>query len=268
MANLRFSTVRLKTGPLIHYAEQGDADGAPILFLHGWPDSWFSFSRILPLLSRRIRAVVPDQRGFGASERPDGDYSIETFAADALALLDALSIKRAAVVGHSFGTFVARGAAIAGPQRVSRMVLIGSGYSGANQVTREVQAGLRDLSDPVPIEFARDFQASTAFAPLPEAFFERLVVESLKLPARLWRAVFDGIIAYDDTARLGQIRTPTLIVWGEQDGLFPRTDQDRLLSAIPGSRLIVYPETGHCPNWERPERVAADLDTFLGVGPG
>ena len=55
-----------------------------------------------------------------------------------------------------------------------------------------------DLQDPVPMEFARDFQASTAYLPLPESFFERIVAESLKLPARLWREVFDGLLAYED----------------------------------------------------------------------
>jgi non-heme chloroperoxidase len=55
---LRFATVRLTTGPQLHYAEQGDADGDPLVFLHGWPDSWFSFSRVFPLLPPRLRAVA------------------------------------------------------------------------------------------------------------------------------------------------------------------------------------------------------------------
>lgn len=59
MSDVRFATVRLGTGPRLHYAERGDPDGQPILFLHGWPDSWFSFSRVLPLLSPRLRAIVP-----------------------------------------------------------------------------------------------------------------------------------------------------------------------------------------------------------------
>ena len=61
-----------------------------------------------------------------------------------------------------------------------------------------------------------------AYVPLPGAFFERIVAESLKLPARLWRAVFDGILAYDDAAQIGQIKAPTLLLWGERDVLFPR----------------------------------------------
>jgi non-heme chloroperoxidase len=122
---------------------------------------------------------------------------------------------------------------------------------------------MRDLQDPVPPEFARDFQASTAHVPLPDWFFERIVAESLKLPARLWRQILDEVIAYADAAPLAQITAPMLLLWGEHDALFSRTDQDRLLAAIGGAELRVYEDTGHCPNWERPERVAADLQAFL-----
>ena len=263
MTSLRFATVRLTTGPRLHYATQGDADGAPIIFLHGWPDSWFSFSRVLPLLSPRLRILVPDQRGFGDSERPGSGYAIDDFAADVVALLDALRVERAAIVGHSFGSFVARQVAIAHPERVARLALIGTGVSAATPPVREAQAALRDLGDPVPLEFAREFQASTAYAPLPAAFFERLVAESMKLPARLWREVLDQLVAYADAANLARISAPTLLLWGQHDALFPREDQDRLVAAIRGAALTIYPEIGHCPNWEDPERVAADLQSFL-----
>jgi non-heme chloroperoxidase len=124
---------------------------------------------------------------------------------------------------------------------------------------------MRDLPDPMPRQFAHDFQASTAYLPLPESFFERIVDESLKLPARLWRDVFDHLLSHDHAGHLARIASPTLLLWGEQDALFPREDQDRLARTIPGATLTIYPETGHCPNWERPERVAADLVKFLSI---
>jgi pimeloyl-ACP methyl ester carboxylesterase len=71
------------------------------------------------------------------------------------------------------------------------------------------------------------------------------------------------LLAHDDGAGLAQITAPTLLIWGEREALFPREDQDRLVAAIPGARLIIYPQTGHCPNWEHPEQVAADLVAFL-----
>jgi non-heme chloroperoxidase len=149
------------------------------------------------------------------------------------------------------------------PERVERLVLIGSAATAANEVLFEVQASMRTLQNPVPAELAREFQASTAYAPLPEAFFEQLVAESRKLPSHLWREVLDDVIAFDDAADLRRITAPTLLLWGEHDALFPRQEQERLVASIPDARLLVYPETGHCPNWERPERVADDLDAFI-----
>jgi non-heme chloroperoxidase len=204
-----------------------------------------------------------DQRGFGESERPDSGYTFDDFAADAVALLDAVRIEKATIVGHSFGSFVARRTAIRRPDRVSRLLLIGTGFTGGNAVTREVRASLKDVPDPAPADFARDFQASTAYLPVPPEFFERVIVESLKLPARLWRAVIEEIVAYEDSAELARITAPTRLIWGDRDALFSRDDQDRLVTRIRGADLTVYPETGHCPNWERPERVASDLQSFV-----
>jgi len=258
---VRFARVRLSTGPELHYAVQGT--GAPVVFLHGWPDSWFTYSRVLPLLPPDLRAFTPDQRGFGDSERPAHGYAITEFAADVLAFMDAMSLTRASIVGHSFGSFVARAVAIAAPDRVERLVLIGTGISKGNAVIDEVCAAMVELRDPVSEDFAREFQASTAYVPLPEDFFDRIVAESLKLPARLWRAVLDSVAAYDDLSQLERITSPTHLLWGDQDALFPRRHQNRVLASITGATFTVYEETGHCPNWERPELVAADLATLL-----
>ncbi len=90
-----------------------------------------------------------------------------------------------------------------------------------------------------------------------------MIAESLKLPAPLWREVFNGLLAYDDAEQLAGIAAPTLLIWGERDALFPRSDQDRLMAAIRNATMRIYEETGHCPNWERPEQVAADLRAFV-----
>jgi pimeloyl-ACP methyl ester carboxylesterase len=247
----------------LRYAEAGKPEGQPVVFLHGWPDSWFSFSRVLTALPDDIRAIAVDQRGFGDSDRPQSGYTIREMAGDVLAFLDALEIERASLVGHSFGSFVARQVAIARPDRVDDLVLIGTGYTASNDVMRDLQNALRDLPDPVPVEFARDFQASTAHRPLPADFFERIVTESLKLPSRLWRLALDGLVAYDDTRELQRIQARTLLLWGDRDALFSRVDQDRFMEALPHARLRHYEETGHCPNWEQPERVAADIASLV-----
>jgi non-heme chloroperoxidase len=99
--------------------------------------------------------------------------------------------------------------------------------------------------------------------PLPEPIFERLVAQSLKVPARIWQAGLEGLLGFDDAAELGRIVAPTLLLWGERDGLFSREEQERLAAAIPGARLQVIPETGHSPHLERPERVANGFDAFM-----
>ena len=259
------SVARLRTGVEVRYMEQGPREASEvILLLHGWPDSSFSFSRVLPALAPdRYRAVAIDQRGFGESERPASGYAIDDLAADAVAFLDALGIAEATVVGHSMGSFVARRVAELHPLRVRRLALIGSAISANNEVLREVAELVREVSEPVPVDFTREFQAGTLYAPVPEAFFDALVAESRKAPARVWRNVIDGVLAFDDASQPRDITAPTLVLGGEHDALFSVAEQTALAAAIPGARLTLYPDTGHCPNWERPERVAADLDTFI-----
>ena len=212
--NSRYVTIA--TGPRLHYAEHGDA-GDAIVFLHGWPDSWLSFSRVAELIPNGYRSLLLDQRGFGESERPDAGYSVGDMAADVAAFLDELSIERATIVGHSFGSFVARRVAIDYPARVERLVLIGTGWLA--QTTCYVKCTRRCAISPDPVsrDFARDFQASTAFAPVPEPFFEQLVTESLKLPSRLWPELLGSIVKYDDRSELGGISAPTLLLWGDRD---------------------------------------------------
>jgi pimeloyl-ACP methyl ester carboxylesterase len=206
------------------------------------------------------------QRGFGESDRPQRGYTVDHFAEDAIAFQDAVSVGRATYVGHSFGTFVARRAAQLHPRRVAGLVLIGSAMTPNNDVTREVLQSLDALLHPIPLDFVREFQASTLRIPVAQAFFERLVQESSKAPARVWRETFEELLNFDDQAKLGQITAPTLLLWGEHDALFAdRSEQERLAATIPNARLIVHGDTGHSPNWERPERVAHDIQAFLGL---
>jgi pimeloyl-ACP methyl ester carboxylesterase len=98
--------------------------------------------------------------------------------------------------------------------------------------------------------------------PNSHALRDRLLV--LLQPGRTVAAAGGSLLlAYDDAEQLARIAAPTLLIWGERDALFPRDDQDRVMVAIRGATLRIYPETGYCPNWERPEQVAADLSGFL-----
>jgi pimeloyl-ACP methyl ester carboxylesterase len=248
----------------LHVAEAGNADGEPVLFLHGYTDSWLSWSPVLERLPEGIRAIVPTQRGHGDSERPPCCYRFGDFSTDVVALMDVLGIARATVVGHSMGSFVAQHVAIDYPERVSRLVLVGSGATIRTPVLLEFADVVRTLADPVDPAFIREFQAGGAAMPLPDAFLDGVVAESGKLPARVWRGVADGLLAGDAKDALHRIVAPTLVVWGPHDALFGSSDQDALLRALPNRRLVVYEGSGHSPHWEMPGRFAADLAAFLG----
>lgn len=260
---LRFDRLKLKTGVELHYGTQGHESGDPIILLHGYPDSWFSYSPILPLLSPKYRIYVLDQRGFGDSERPATGYEISDLANDVLAFMDAKGIKKATIVGHSMGSFVAQHVAAAAPERVTRLVLVGSGPSLHNDVVRELHKEVSGLRDPIPATFVREFQESTVFKPVPVEYMDRVVKESLKLPARVWQALINGFLVPNANAELGKISSPTLVIWGEKDSIFSRSEQDSLLSALPKADFKVYLETGHDPHWERPEQFVKDLEEFM-----
>ena len=139
-----------------------------------------------------------------------------------------------------------------------------------NEPVNEAVSGLREevqaLVDPVPPEFVREFQESTIYQPIPQEFLDTVVSESLKLPARVWRDYMEQAVLSIDhnyVVELREIDVPTLSLWGEQDPLFPREEQERLARAIPGATLKVYPETGHAVHWERPEQVVRDLEAFI-----
>ncbi|MBM6579861.1 alpha/beta hydrolase [Microvirga sp. BT689] len=266
--DLRFAKHRLPSGLGLHVAEQGPRTGRAVLMLHGYADSWFSYSRILPLLPKDWHVIVPDQRGHGESDRPDGGYTPADFAGDALRLLDRLGIENAVVVGHSMGSFVARLVAAQHPERVERLVLVGSAVTARNEATRDLLRQVDALEDPVGEDFVRTFEASTLCRPVPEEFFDRIVAESLKVPARVWKAALSGLLEADATADLGRIRCPVLILGGEQDSVFSQAEQEQLATRIAGASLKLSPGIGHDPPWEAPEDFVSDLLAFVGTAEG
>ena len=266
--DVEFATVHLSTGPRLRYAERGDRTGKAILFLHAYVDSWYWFSRVLPLLSYEYHALAPDQRGHGDSDKPGCCYTADDFAADVDAFMDALGIDEATLVGHSSGGLIAQRVALSYPRRVSRLVLIGAPITlmhKANLV--KIGEEMLALEDPISPEFVREFVESTIYHPVPEEFLAGAVSECLKVPARVWRDYWKGVLlTVDDTARLGEIGAPTLILWGERDTLLPREEQERRAAAIPSATLRVYPDTGHAVAGERPEWVVRDLEAFMRGG--
>ncbi len=120
------------------------------------------------------------------------------------------------------------------------------------------------MEDPVDPGFVREFQTSTIVQPVPQAFLETAVIqESMKLPARVWREVARCNVQDEFPGELNQIKAPTLLVWGDQDAIIPRSDQEAQRAAIADARLVVYEGYGHAIHWEAPERFASDLVSFV-----
>lgn len=249
---------------MLPYVEQGDPAGVPMLLLHGVTDSWHSFERVLPYLPYTVHALAVTQRGHGDADRPATGYRTRDFAADIAAFVRTFNLGPTVIVGHSMGSTNALRFAIDYPELTLGLVLVGSFASyRRNRVVIEFwESAVSQLKDPIDWDFVREFQESTLAQPVPQAFLDTVIRESLKVPAWVWRAAFEGFLEDDFTAELNQIKEPTLILWGDRDGLCSREDQEALLGAITGSRLLVYEGAGHGLHWEEPERFAADLVTF------
>lgn len=260
----RHGEVRLGTGVRLHYVEQGDPEGPPVILLHGYSDSWVSYTRVLPFIDKKYHVYIPDQRGHGESDRPASGYTFPDFANDVIAFMDAKGLKKATIVGHSMGSFVAQHVATMAPERVEKLVLVGSAPAVSNGEVSQLQLEVNALTDPVPIKFTREFQYSVVARPVPDEFMERVIQESMKLPARVWRDTMAGMLDPKATVDLKKIKAPTLIIWGDRESVFPkRSDQEVLRKSIRNSTLKVYEGTGHCPNWEEPARFIKDLEDFI-----
>ena len=254
--------ISLSTGVRLRYLDLGPNDAQPLLLLHGYSDSWFSFSPIIGLLPPNLRLIIPDQRGHGDSQHPRTGYRPDDLAADALAFMDGLGIASATVVGHSLGSFVAQRMVAIAPGRITKMVLVGSAVTPRNDVVLSMVPIVHTLTDPVDIGFIREFQMSTIYRPVTPAFLGRVISESQKLPARVWKAVLAGML--DMPTLLEPVQCPVSIIWGDKDLVFSRSDQDDLLRRIPHARLHILNEVGHAVHWEVPEEFARLLMEEVG----
>jgi pimeloyl-ACP methyl ester carboxylesterase len=259
----KFGDVRLKTGIRMHYAEQGAGEGVPVILLHGITDSWYSWRRVLPRLDKKYRVYALDLRGHGDTDKPAAGYAMKDFAADVVAFMDAMKIKKAVVAGHSMGSFVALQTALDAPGRVEKLLIMGTATTARNDATIDLKKSFDELKDPLDEKFVRDFQVGASSESVPGDFMDGIVRHSMKVPARVWKAALSGVMAEDYQPRLGRIKAPTLIVWGDKENLFLRPEQEILKTKIANSSLKIYEGAGHSPHWEYPEKFAADLTEFL-----
>jgi epoxide hydrolase 4 len=271
-------------GVRLHRVEAGA--GPPVVLLHGFPEFWWGWRRQLPALAQAgFRAVAPDLRGYNFSEKPSGiaAYRAEALAADVAALIRALGVERAHLVGHDWGGVVAWYVAMLHPERVDRLVVMNAPHPAAfRRALRRGPQALRSW-------YAAFFQLPS----LPEA---ALRAGRFRLLGRVFaagagrRGVFteEEIARYREaaarpgalTAMLNYYRAavrfprpptrrilhPALLVWGERDRALGVELTRGLEPWVPHLRVERLPEAGHWVQHEAPERVNALLTGFLKGG--
>jgi pimeloyl-ACP methyl ester carboxylesterase len=251
----------LSTGITVPCLLQGDPDAKPLLLLHAWGESRRSFDRLIPLLPG-FRIAAPDLRGHGEADKPAEGYSLKEQAADVAAMLDALNLKSASVLGSSSGGYVAQELAASNPDRVDALVLVGAPLTlhGRPAVADEVEA----LADPIDEGWVRESLLWFPLGrPVPQWYLEDRVRDGMKMPAHVWNLALQGLWEATPPTEAGGIQAPTLILRGEQDGLLPRADHETLAARIPRAELKSCPGVGHLVLWECPELVAEDVRAFL-----
>ena len=242
--------------------ESGSGPAPPVLLLHAWAESLHVFDRLRPLLATTVHIVTFDQRGHGDSEKPEAGYDLASMADDVVALLEALALPPVVVVGTSSGGYVAQQIAVSHPDRVAGLVLVGAPASlqGRPPFIDEVAR----LSDPIDPAWVRE---SLAWFPryhdipgwyLDDRVRDGAVVSGTRVARHDARPGRSG-----PTDRSGHDRGSHHDRLGRRDGLLPAEDADRLHTAIPGSELVLLPDTGHLVLWEQPEPVASEVTAMI-----
>lgn len=257
-------SINLSTGVRLEYVEQGAAGGIPVLLLHGFTDSWFSFREVMKYLPSSFHVFSITQRGHGNSDHPATGYFARDFAEDIAAFVKAMNLSKVLLVGHSMGTVVTQQFVIDYPNLVRGIVLeCGFPNISDKQVMLDFKKVVETMQDPIDKAFVREFQVSTVAKPIREGYMDSLVNESMKLQAFVWKGAWEGFMQFDFRKELPKVNKPALIIWGDKDVYSPLSDQQFFISALKGSHLIVYKDGGHSVHWEEPKRFAEDVTRFI-----
>ena len=252
-------SIRLPNAVTLHYAEQGAADGTPVILVHGYPDSWFSYSAVMEHLPEQLRVIAPSLRGYGESDRSYGNYHPRDLAADLNEFMIKLGIGSAHVVGHSMGSYVAEYLALDHPERVRSLALIGTFRTMVGHADLlEMLAAMEQMGEDIDLSLVHEFQQSTLAQAVPADFLEAIIAESSKVPGHVWRGALREITRIDHFDELHRIKAPTTIFWGDRDGMSNLRDQHAIAAAT-GGELRLYAGAGHSLQWEEPKRFAQDL---------
>jgi pimeloyl-ACP methyl ester carboxylesterase len=262
----------------VTYCDYGEArdDARPVVLVHGLAACWQCWLEQMPRLAAEGRRVIAvDLPGFGDSEMPREDISIEGYGRAVESLCDALDLGQVVTVGHSMGGFTAAELAIQYPQRVERLVLEAAAGISTNDVKRDPLVFGARLVAALGSRAAAQSRLVATRPRLRWLALQTVVRHPSRLPADLvyelishagregFLPALDAIVSFDFRERLSQIECPTLIVWGADDVLVPRRDADEYERVIPNSRKVVFDDTGHSPMMERPPTFNDALVEFL-----
>jgi pimeloyl-ACP methyl ester carboxylesterase len=274
--------MRTRTVPLpgvsLEVSEAGDDSGRPMLLVHGFTADAGEVADVLDALAARgWYAVAPDLRGHGRSDHPTDPaaYSFEILAADLLALADALSWDRFALVGHSMGGAVAQLVALDHPQRLTGLVLASTFHGPVPGVTLELvelgswvvrESGMAGLAQALAARRGENPESAAAFERMQEARPGHAEQSARRLEATspdMWLALAPQFVTQEDRLdRLRALDVPTAVIVGDRDATM-LDDCRRLAEAIPGAALTVIPDAGHVPQLEQPDAWWAALSGFL-----
>ena len=258
-------------GVLLHVRDEGPPAAPPVILLHGFGASLHSWEPWVRALSRDHRVISLDLPGSGLSPPdPEGDYSDARVVRLLLALLEQKGIARASVIGHSIGGRIAWRLAAQHPERVEKLVLIapdgfaspGFDYGVAPKVPAMMSLMRHIL--PKPLLRANLVQSYGDPAALTRANLDRY--HDLMLAPGNRRALLDRMaqtVLTDPQPALERITAPVLLLWGEKDALIPFDNAQDYLRHLPEARLVSFPELGHVPQEEAPEKTLPPVAAFL-----
>jgi pimeloyl-ACP methyl ester carboxylesterase len=243
-------------------------EGVPVVLLHGFPLSSEMWIPIRTAVEQAARLITPDLRGFGGSDKPDGDYAMETLADDVLRLADRLKLERFVLGGHSMGGYVALRLAAASPERLGGLILIDTRASADTPDGKVRRA--------IAIEKVRRGEAAAflgEFVPslLGESTRQRaprLAGELRAIAAEVPDHVLVGCLAGmrdrpDSTDVLTRLDVPALVIVGQEDAIAPPEVAHTMAATLPRARLALIPLAGHTPSVERPIPTAEAILSFL-----
>jgi len=260
-------------GITLSYEKTGN--GPPLVLIAGVGyGAWF-FHTLVPFLSPHFTVITFDNRGAGQSDKPPGPYTVADMAADTAALMDALAIPRAHILGHSLGGFIAQQIAITRPDLTHRLILAATTHGGPDAIPLPAEAlAILTGRDGDPITLARrgiDFAAAPGFTQRKPHLVQILINYRLTIPVpgHAYRAqVLAGAGMANFTAdevrnRLSTIHAPTLALTGSEDRVVPPGNAALIAEKIPNAKAHILPGLGHIFPIEDPETTAHALITFL-----